>query len=79
MSTFKNLEEQKVISIEIERTTKAKSKKIFGKFIDHLIGKSLSVSNIDELNSLQPKLPKSNSLNPNIEKRGSELIPNKKK
>ena len=73
MSTFKNLEEQKVISIEIEKSTKAKSKRLFGKFIDHLIGKSFSVSNIGE----NPELSKNNSINPKNDIRGSALFPNK--
>ena len=75
MSTFKNLEIQNVISIEIEKTTKTKSKRMFGKFIDHLIGKSYSVSNIGELNS--PQLSKNNSLNPKKLVRGSALFPTK--
>ena len=68
-STFKDLHEQTVISIEIQKAIKAKNKKLYSKYIDHLKIKAFSVSDISE-----PSLSKVNT----IEKkdlRGSASIP----
>ena len=68
-STFKDLHEQTVISIEIQKAIKAKNKKLYSKYIDHLKIKAFSVSDISE-----PSLSKVST----IEKkdlRGSASIP----
>jgi hypothetical protein len=68
---FKNLFEIRTISIEIEKSRKIK-KKLYSKFIDHLVGKSFSVCETNnEINELLPKIPKSNT----IDIRGSAIIP----
>ena len=58
MSTFKNLQIRKEKSFEIQKGIKTKKKKTNSKFIDHLAGKTFSVSEP----SHQPKLDKINSI-----------------
>ena len=58
MSTFKNLQIVKEKSIEIQKAIKIKNKKLYSKFIDHLVGKTFSVSEP----SSQPKLDKINTI-----------------
>ena len=69
INQFKNLKNIRVISIEIQKAIKVK-KKFYSKFIDYLVGKSLSVS---EINS--ESLPKISEQNEN-DIRGSAIIPN---
>ena len=71
MSTFKELEKKHVISFEIQRAIKTKNKKLVSKFIDHLIGKSFSFCESNQL------LSKLGEVNPN-DIRGSASIQNGK-
>jgi len=73
MSTFKILEEENAISIEIQKSIKTKNKKLVSKFINHLEGKSFSVCEINK-----PALSKISSLNQKNEIRGSGMIQNGK-
>ena len=73
MSTFKILEEENAISIEIQKSIKTKNKKLVSKFINHLEGKSFSVCEINK-----PALSKISSLNQKNELRGSGMIQNGK-
>ena len=71
VSTFKELEKKHVISFEIQRAIKTKNKKLVSKFIDHLIGKSFSFCESNQL------LSKLGEVNPN-DIRGSASIQNGK-
>ena len=65
MSTFKNLQITKEKSIEIQKAIRTKNKKLYSKFIDHLVGKTFSVSEPS-----QPRLEKISTIEKN-ELRGS--------
>ena len=68
---FKNLKEEKTISLEIQKIGKLKNKKTLTKFIDHLVKKSMSVCEIKEVPSIsQTEIEVVNSAI-----RGSAIIP----
>ena len=71
-STFKDLHQHNVISIEIQKAVKAKNKKYYSKFIDHLKLKNFSVSEING-----PVLSKAGTIEKN-DLRGSASIPTAK-
>jgi len=73
---FKHIEQEKVISIEIQQAQKNKNKKAYSKFIEHLVGKSLSVSEIKLTSQLNKTLT---NVGLPTDIRGSTILTNEKK